>query len=89
MIKKSIIASVAAITATTVMLGKRNLRSKVSRSMRQMYTKITRNDSKKKVEQDKKIGLSHPYDFEDNKMIGEGALTSVQYYNQKQQKSHQ
>ncbi|WP_227936780.1 hypothetical protein [Alkalihalobacillus deserti] len=90
MAKKSMIASVAAVAgATTVILGKRNLRTKLSRSIQSLYRKIS--GEEKRIEKEKKenIGHSSPYDYEDNKMVGEGALTSVQYYNNKQQKSHQ
>ena len=90
MAKKSMIASVAAVAgATTVILGKRNLRKKMSHSIQSMYEKISGKEKKIEKEQTKRIGHSHPYDYEDNKMVGEGALTSVQYYNEKQQKSHQ
>jgi hypothetical protein len=84
MAKKSIIASAA---AATLIVGKRNLRMQVSQSIRKMYSKINRNQSNQ-TEGKNKIGHPHPYDFEDNKMVGEGALTSIQYYNKAQQKSH-
>ncbi|UII56486.1 hypothetical protein LS684_03095 [Cytobacillus spongiae] len=32
-----------------------------------------------------KAGNPHPQDFEDNKMVSEGAMYSVDYYNQKEQ----
>lgn len=32
-----------------------------------------------------KAGNPHPHDIEDNKMVEEGALYSVQYYNEKMQ----
>lgn len=30
-----------------------------------------------------KVAHSHPHDFEDNAMVGEGAVYSVNYYNRK------
>ncbi|MFC0557737.1 hypothetical protein [Halalkalibacter alkalisediminis] len=90
MAKKSVIASVAALAgATTVILGKRNLRTKLSQSIQSMYKKISRKEKRTKKEFTQHLGHSHPHDFEDHKMVGEGALTSIQYYNNKQQKSHQ
>ena len=90
MAKKSLVASVAALAGvTTVILGKRDLRTKLSQSIQTMYQKITKKEKRTKKDFTKHIGHSHPHDFEDQKMIGEGALTSIQYYNDKQQKSHQ
>lgn len=33
----------------------------------------------------KKGGIPHPHDIEDNKMVDEGAMYSVQFYNEKMQ----
>lgn len=33
----------------------------------------------------KKGGIPHPHDIEDNKMVDEGALYSVRFYNEKMQ----
>ncbi|GAE25233.1 hypothetical protein JCM9140_1215 [Halalkalibacter wakoensis JCM 9140] len=89
MAKKSIIASVAtAACATTVLAGNKRVRTKLQRMYRRMYTKWIRDPKKESNEQHLKIGHSHPHDYEDNKMVGEGALTSIQHYNDQQQKSH-
>ncbi len=84
------IASVVAIAGTTtVLLGKRGLRAKVTQTVHEAYHKITGKKKREEKEKQLKIGHSHPHDYDDNKMVGEGALTSVQHYNKKQQMSHQ
>ncbi len=84
------IASVVAIAGTTtVLLGKKGMRAKVKQTIHETYQKVTGKGEKDEKEKQLKIGYSHPHDYEDNKMVGEGALTSVQYYNKKQQMSHQ
>ncbi|WP_332629361.1 hypothetical protein [Halalkalibacter flavus] len=88
MAKKSIIAVATAACATTILLRKRDIRAKITQASHSMYEKVTGRKSKKDLESQVKIGHSHPYDYEDNKMVDEGALTSIQHYNQKQQKSH-
>ncbi|WP_019412468.1 hypothetical protein [Paenisporosarcina sp. TG20] len=42
-------------------------------------------DSHKKDAEMTKVGHPHPQDIEDNTMVDEGALTSVQYYNKETQ----
>ncbi|ARK31523.1 hypothetical protein [Halalkalibacter krulwichiae] len=89
MVKKAIVASAAAVVgAATVLLGDRNRRTKISQSVQKILPLRQKEKNKLNVAEKKKnLGHSHPYDYEDNKMVGEGALTSVQYYNKKQQTS--
>lgn len=90
MARKSKVASMVAVAgAATVILSKRNLRTKISHSVQSMYNQMTGKKQLRKTEHTKYIGHSHPHAYEDNKMVGEGALTSVQYYNKRQQESHQ
>ncbi|MDT8859593.1 hypothetical protein N0O92_05050 [Alkalihalobacillus sp. MEB130] len=87
MANKSMIASVVTAAATTILLGNRERRAKIIQTVQNLYKKGL-GKSKEKHDSQIKIGHSHPYDYEDNKMVGEGALTSVQHYNQMQQKNH-
>ena len=87
-LKKTLLATAVASAAgaATVLLRNGETRERAGRAVRDTYAKITRqmgNDNKK--ENQLKIGHPHPYDYEDNKMVNEGALTSVQHYNEKQQ----
>ncbi|KHF38438.1 hypothetical protein [Halalkalibacter okhensis] len=86
MAKKTMIA-VATAAATTFLLNKKGIRAKITQTTNNMYDKVTGRKKKKEWESQVKIGHSHPHDYEDNKMVGEGALTSIQHYNQKQQKN--
>ncbi|TWI57190.1 hypothetical protein [Halalkalibacter nanhaiisediminis] len=87
-VKKTILATVVASAAgaATVLLRNGESRERACKAVRETYAKMKGGtaDNHKKDNQTK-VGHSHPHDYEDNKMVNEGALTSVKYYNEKQQ----
>lgn len=77
----------SAAGAAAILLKDEEKRARAGRAVREMYAKMThRTASETQKNRKKRLGLSDPYDYEDNKMLSEGALTSVQYYNNRQQK---
>ncbi|WJY27155.1 MULTISPECIES: hypothetical protein [Sporosarcina] len=64
--------------------SKKENRDKAQVAVNNLMTKVDSFVQSKKAEysDDTKAGLSDPYDFQDNKMVEEGAQTSVHYYNQ-------
>ncbi|WP_368503734.1 hypothetical protein AB3N04_16420 [Alkalihalophilus sp. As8PL] len=86
--KRTLVATVVAgvASATTVLLRDEERREKAKRQFKQMYTKVTNQRAEESPGQPQvKAGHPDPYDIEDNEMVNEGALTSVQKYNEKQQ----
>ncbi len=80
----TVVGGAAGVAA--VLLKNEEQRARLGRMWRQWYAKLTkRTASENREERQLKIGLSHPYDFEDNRMVSEGALTSIQYYNKVQE----
>ncbi|MCM3715169.1 hypothetical protein [Halalkalibacter oceani] len=86
--KKTLMATAVASAAgaATVLLRNPDTREKAKRAALETYSKLTgRTAENTKQEKQTKLGHSHPHDYADNKMVNEGAMTSVQYYNEKQQ----
>lgn len=74
----------AAAAGAYAYFSKKENRDKAQVAFNNMRTKI---DSFMKAQQmnrsdETKVGHPDPYDIQDNKMVSEGAQTSVQYYNQ-------
>ncbi|MBU9721840.1 MULTISPECIES: hypothetical protein [Bacillaceae] len=81
-ISTSILVSIVA--SSSFILGTKDRREKAMmkwKSMKARVTKRKKEDYEKYYEM--KLGHSDPHDIKDNSMIGEGALYSVNYYNQK------
>ncbi|ADC48526.1 hypothetical protein BpOF4_02295 [Alkalihalophilus pseudofirmus OF4] len=88
--KRTLVASVVAgvASATTMLLKDEERREKAKRQLKQMYTKVTKQRAENQNGQTEiKAGHPDPYDVDDNKMVNEGALYSVQRYNEKQQQN--
>jgi len=64
--------------------SKKENRDKAMVAVNNMKTKIDSFITSQKLNRsdDTKAGHSDPYDLQDNKMVSEGAQTSVHYYNQ-------
>ncbi|MFJ7935014.1 hypothetical protein [Sporosarcina sp. NPDC096371] len=64
--------------------SKKENRDKAQVAFNNMKTKVDSFIGSQKLNRcpDTKIGHSDPYDLQDNKMVSEGAQTSVHYYNQ-------
>ncbi|MCG7336767.1 hypothetical protein MHZ95_15980 [Sporosarcina sp. ACRSM] len=64
--------------------SKKENRDKAQVAFNNMKTKVESfiNTQKMNRDSDTKVGHSDPYDLQDNKMVSEGAQTSVHYYNQ-------
>ncbi|WP_100373557.1 hypothetical protein [Bacillus sp. FJAT-45037] len=79
----TVVAGVA--SAATVILSDNERRERTKRKVKEMYSNMTKNKASQ-TNQDPSLEIGHPdpYDVEDNKMVGEGALYSVQHYNKKQ-----
>lgn len=63
--------------------SKKENRDKAQVAFNNMKTKVESfiNTQKMNRDTDTKVGHSDPYDLQDNKMVSEGAQTSVHYYN--------
>ncbi|WP_062047981.1 hypothetical protein [Bacillus sp. JCM 19034] len=72
----------------TWLLTNEQLRLKVKKNSGQVKNIFRKSVVSNKVQM-QKIGHSHPYDYEDNNMVDEGAMTSIHYFNRAQQKDHQ
>lgn len=84
--KKTLVFVAGAAGTTTLLLRNEELRQSLRNKVRQVRSYLSNTPVKDKVEK-KSIGHSRPYDYADNKMVSEGALTSVEYYNKAQQES--
>lgn len=64
--------------------SKKENRDKAQVAVNNLMTKVDSFVQSKKADfsDETKRGMSDPYDFQDNKMVSEGAQTSVHYYNQ-------
>ena len=64
--------------------SKKENRDKAQVAVKNMKTKVDSFMETQKMNRssETKVGHSDPYDFQDNKMVSEGAQTSVHYYNQ-------
>ncbi|MFD1203648.1 MULTISPECIES: hypothetical protein [Sporosarcina] len=64
--------------------SKKENRDKAMVAFNNMKTKVNSfvNSQQLNRSDETKAGHSDPYDFQDNKMVSEGAQTSVHYYNQ-------
>ncbi|MFA9555871.1 hypothetical protein ACERII_00990 [Evansella sp. AB-rgal1] len=79
------VTSAALIAATgSYLLQNEGRRKKLVQYMYRMKAKI-KNETKEEYEEyfDEKLAHTDPYDIEDNSMVGEGAVQSIQYYNQR------
>ncbi|CAH0347136.1 hypothetical protein [Bacillus sp. V59.32b] len=72
-------------------LSVRNNRQKVTQAFQGLKEKTMKIWSRQKTEPEipllEKAGHPDPYDIPDNRMVDEGALFSVKYYNQKEQQA--
>lgn len=70
--------------------SKKENRDKAQVAFNNMKTKVESFIETQKMNRasDTKVGHSDPYDTQDNKMVSEGAQTSVHYYNQEVQDKH-
>jgi hypothetical protein len=70
--------------------SKKENRDKAQVAFNNMKTKVDSFIETQKMNRasDTKVGHSDPYDTQDNKMVSEGAQTSVHYYNQEVQDKH-
>lgn len=88
-LKKTMMATVVGSVAgaAAVLLKDTENRERLGRYVREVYARMTHRTANDKREDLKlKVGHPDPNDYADNKMVNEGALTSVQYYNERQQK---
>ncbi|MGJ9382552.1 hypothetical protein CR203_10485 [Salipaludibacillus neizhouensis] len=71
-----------AVAAGTYYLGKEENREKLQHNYNRMKAKF-KNETKEDHEPylEEKVGHSDPNDEDDNSMVGEGAVYSVNYYN--------
>ncbi|MFB5661361.1 hypothetical protein [Alteribacillus sp. HJP-4] len=87
--KRSVLLSTVvagAVGAATFILRDEEKREKLKQASQQTLAKW--NGRTKEAEDEKlneKVGHSEPYDFEDNKMVSEGAMHSVQHFNKAQE----
>ena len=70
--------------------SKKENRDKAQVAFNNMKTKVDSFIDTQKLNRstETKVGHSDPYDTQDNKMVSEGAQTSVHYYNQEVQENH-
>ena len=82
----SVMAAGAGVSAAAIWLSSKPNRIKAGIVLRDWKRKIKPSPlDKSKILPIEKAGNPHPQDIEDNKMVDEGALYSVKYYNQKMQ----
>ncbi|MCR6095733.1 hypothetical protein HXA34_13810 [Salipaludibacillus agaradhaerens] len=76
-----------AVAAGSYYLGKEENREKLMHEFNRLKAKL-KGESKEDYEPylEEKIGHSDPNDIEDNSMVDEGAVFSVNYYNEKHKK---
>ncbi|WP_088103608.1 hypothetical protein [Halalkalibacter urbisdiaboli] len=86
--KKKILltTTMIAVGTGTVLLRNEETRAKVGRKVREFYANLT-NRTASDVAEDKRLKLGHPHpnEMEDNEMVNEGALYTVQYFNKEHQ----
>ncbi|MBE1555148.1 hypothetical protein [Sporosarcina limicola] len=77
-----LIATIAA--GAYAYFSKKENRDKAQIAFKNMKTRVDSFIESQKMNRssETKVGHSDPYDFQDNKMVSEGAQTSVHYYNQ-------
>ena len=80
--KSLLLAGIAA--GAYAYFSKKENRDKAQVAFNNMKTKVDSFMESQKLNRspETKIGHSDPYDLQDNKMVSEGAQTSVHYYNQ-------
>lgn len=72
-----------AVAAGSYYLGKPENREKVTHTVNQIKAKILNETNKDhQLDLTEKVGHSDPYDIGDNSMVDEGAVFSVNYYNE-------
>ncbi|MFA9458737.1 hypothetical protein ACERJO_18485 [Halalkalibacter sp. AB-rgal2] len=86
--RKAWLLLAGAAGTTTLLMRNEEFRSKVRRSYGQLRSYFKDSSVMNKVK-DRRIGHSHPHDYDDHNMVEEGAMTSINYYNKAQQKDHQ
>ncbi|QKS71791.1 hypothetical protein FLK61_34530 [Paenalkalicoccus suaedae] len=72
-----------AVAAASYFLGKEENRTKIKQEFNRVKAQLvhqTKEDTDKAYEE--KVGFSDPYDIQDNSMVDEGAVYSVNYYNE-------
>ncbi|KGA97364.1 hypothetical protein AJ85_06200 [Alkalihalobacillus alcalophilus ATCC 27647 = CGMCC 1.3604] len=85
--KKAIYATLVAgaSAVTTFYLTNKERRTELKNKTKEMYQKVCSVTNKEKpTPKQLRIGHPDPYDIEDQKMVDEGALYSVQRYNRQQ-----
>ncbi|MDQ0207951.1 hypothetical protein [Alkalicoccobacillus murimartini] len=88
-VKKWLVASAVAgaVSGAVIWLNDETRRAKVSKVMKDSYQKVSDKVSTSESKSDEQLGNPIPIS-EDSKMVGEGALYSVQRYNEEQQLNH-
>lgn len=86
---KMLLATAAA--SAYAYFSKKENRDKAKVAFNNMKTKVDSfiDSQKKNRSSETKVGHSDPYDVPDNKMVSEGAQTSVHYYNQEVEGSNE
>ncbi|MDG5789192.1 hypothetical protein QA612_17170 [Evansella sp. AB-P1] len=79
-------ALVSAVAVGSYLMNKQDNREKVGHYWNRMKA-IVKRETKEEHEPYyvEKVGHSDPYDVEDNSMVDEGAVYSINYYNRKKQ----
>lgn len=86
-VKKWLVASAVAgaVSGAVIWLKDESRRNQVSKVMKDSYNKVSDKMTSNQHKSDEQLGNPVPKS-EDSKMVGEGALYSVQRYNEEQQK---
>ncbi|MFK3937327.1 hypothetical protein ACI2JA_07410 [Alkalihalobacillus sp. NPDC078783] len=86
-VKKWLVASAVAgaVSGAVIWLNDESRRKQVSKVMKDSYAKVSDKMTPDQTKKDEQLGNPVPKS-EDSKMVGEGALYSVQRYNEEQQK---
>ncbi|WP_158736085.1 hypothetical protein [Alteribacillus sp. YIM 98480] len=91
--KRSVLLSsaVAGVVGTaTFLLRDEDKRGRLKQASQRTIAKWKGNTKEDEDEQlNEKVGHSEPYDFEDNKMVSEGAMHSVHHYNKAQEEEEE
>ncbi|MFZ4450470.1 hypothetical protein [Salibacterium aidingense] len=84
----SVVAGV--VGTATYFLRDEDKRERVKDVSKRTVAKWTGNTKEAEdKELNEKVGHSAPYDFEDNKMVSEGAMHSVQHFNKAEEKGEE
>ncbi|MCM2675115.1 hypothetical protein [Alkalicoccobacillus plakortidis] len=85
-VKKWLVASAVAgaVSGAVIWLNDESRRARVSKVVKDSYHKVSDKVTSGEPKQDEQLGNPVPKS-EDSKMVGEGALYSVQRYNEEQQ----